>query len=540
MNTEYRLTSLIAVLAAAVLTSAAFATEPMRIWVDETGRYSIDARLVKVNESSIVLLRKSGGTVELERSKISERDRLYVEEVAEALQATPNELRLTPPKRPEIVALPILDLPSTDVTAPEDSELISGHTSVLPLLQLPVSIEPDATPIKITFQPARYSFGQIGVHDVVSHVHPILHTSDANRTTTTNRIPDDESETGTRDVSSIALSISSGMRLPGQSAYGRIMRFDADSNRPVTVWQGDETIQLFDHHHPSGRSLVLVGHSPAGHGGQLAIASGWEAIADSTDNHLTISHRRNLPAPDSLARLQTVRWARWIDEEHVCVLLDRTIAVWNLVSGEQVFRINGIIEKSRPAISAGRRYVAVPGTGTVDLFRTTDGKPLGRIAVEGNGIPAVEFSPRGDALAIATSRRLRVWDLDSAALRADVHSRRNLGNDRPLWISDDLVMSGSGVLSSLFRGVPIWQYDVTGALTTSLGKNVAVLRKSPTTELSIVSVPHDGALDAIQWIDNSPRRADLQHWRLPGRSVWADGRWTDRDVRLSTLGTNFR
>ena len=306
------------------------------------------------------------------------------------------------------------------------------------------------------------------------------------------------------------------------------------------MWQGHETIRMFDHHLPSGRSLVLVGHSPIGHGGKLAIASGWNRDENLTGNRLEISHRRLLPASENRGRLQTVHWARWIDEEHICVLLNRSLIVWNLVSCEQVFRVDGVVEKSEPALSAGRRYVAVPGTGTVDLYRTSDGEPLGRIAVESNSIPAVSFAGRGDALAIVTTRRLRVWDLAAAALRSDVQSRTSLGNDQPVWITDDLVMSGSGVLMSLFRGVPIWQYDMTGATTNSIGSQVAVLRKTPVAELSLISVPHDGAMNAIKWIDSSPRPADTQNWRIPGRSVWTDGQWADRDVRISSLGMDYQ
>ena len=510
----------------AILSACAVrATEPMRIWVDESGRFSIEARLVEVNEESIVLLRKTGGTVALDRNKVSELDQNYIDEIEQSLMSAPNQLRLQPPVLPAIRPLPVLDLPSCDYTAEEDSILVLDRSSVMPRLELPFAVPPDAAPFHVAFEARRYALERIGTHDVASRVIPV-------------RIQSASGVAG--DDVSLALSISGGRSLPGQPAGGKIIRFDADHSEPVTMWESNEPIRLFDHHRTSGRSLVLVGHSPVGHGGQLAIARGWQRASDSPGNSLVVSNRRTLPPPLGQGRLQTVRWARWIDEEHACVLLDQTLVVWNLVSGEQVFRVNGVNEKSQPALSAGKRYVAVPGMGTVDLYRTIDGKPIGRIPVESSRLPVVAFAPRGDALAIVTSQRLRVWDLPSAAIRADVQSRRSLGNDPPLWVSDDLVMSGSGVLSSLFRGVPVWQYDVTGSMTSSVGPRVAVLRKNPTTELSVVSIPHESALDAIKWIDNSPRPADADQWRLPGRSVWTDGRWTDRDVRLSSLGVEYR
>ena len=228
-----------------------------------------------------------------------------------------------------------------------------------------------------------------------------------------------------------------------------------------------------------------------------------------------------------------MRWARFIDEEHVVAVIDKSLAAWNLVSGKQLYRIDGIDPRSNPDISGGRRYIAVPFDGSVRMFSATTGETMGEIKVGQNILPSVRFAPRGDALAISTSRQIRVWNLPDAALEGDIKSRRNLGSGSPIWIDDDLVMSSNGVLMSIFRGLPVWRYDLTSTMATSLGDKVAFFRKHPTAELAVVSIPHAGAAEAMDWIDTSPRRTEPEAWRVPGRSVWNEGDWQDKDVRLT-------
>jgi len=503
----------------------ALAAEPMRIWVDQSGRFSVEARLIDITDQELVLLPATGKTVRIRRDRISDRDAAYLKQVEKTIALAPNILRSEPPQLPPIAPRPIFNLPNARVRADENEPLIMARATTRPRTQLPESMLPDASPVTIDFAPASYPIDRIDSYDVVS---PALTIAGSSSSETTPGKP------------WLAVSITTGLRLPSQNVHGRILRFDAGVSSPTTVWEGNEAIRIFDHHHPSGRWLMLVGQSSLGHGGQLVLAGGRELSPRSRGGRLEFLCRRGLPAPESVGRLHIVRWANLIDEEHAFVLLDRSLILWNLVSGEQIFRIDGMVDKAIPAVSAGKRYLAVPGTGTVDLYSTQDGEPLGRIAVESNSVPGVSFSPRGDALAIATTKRLRVWDITAAALRGDVTTKQNLGVEPPIWVTDDLVLSGTGVMISLFRGVPIWHYQLAGGTASAVGNRVAVLRMYPESDLSVLTLPHPGARAAIRWIDTNFQGAEQQSWRLPGRSVWNGGQWQDRDVQVSSLGTSYR
>ena len=309
--------------------------------------------------------------------------------------------------------------------------------------------------------------------------------------------------------------------------------------------QHDRSIRLLDHDPASGRSLVLLDSGTLEEGGVLALAHGWNS------SNLRVSHRRRLPesnaeaqwlsadASTQMSGSMKVSWARLIDAEHVLVMIDRSIVLWNLVSGEPVYQIDHVDKRGAPAISGGKRYIAIPKVGVVDLHDTQTGNRLGRIRVE-RQVPGISFSPYGNALAIVTSRRLRVWNLPAAALDSDIKVHESLGREAAVWVDHDFLISGTGVLVSLFRGLPIWKYDVTGCQMESIGDHVAILRKSPLSQLTTLRLPHREARRTLKRMDASIMKSDTADWRVPGRSLWDGNQWVDRDVRLGTLPARMR
>ncbi len=125
-------------------------------------------------------------------------------------------------------------------------------------------------------------------------------------------------------------------------------------------------------------------------------------------------------------------------------------------------------------------------------------------------------------------------------LGGDIRSLESLGLGTPLWIDHDLSLTVRGPWSSLYRGIPLSRYDVTGTEKQSLGRHVAIFRKTPVTELTIVSIPHPAAETMIRRIDAAPSRIDPDKWQVLGRSVWEANGWVDRDTQTGGLINNHR
>ncbi len=516
-RTRIRRAALLVVIAISAATSAnAVGQNAERIWVDSAGNHSVKASLVDWTDNSVVLLRSDGGEVRLQMSALSEKDKDYVATQKER-RFGQNSLRNVSPSPPDIKSLAPLELPVAEQTLPSGAILgADGATKIREVDSLPEKLPADRAPTTVAIADANIALPRVDFNMVVSSVVPITGLS----------------ESGTR-TTALAASISGNIRMPGESTRQELVRFDLTDRRAEVAMRHYETIRLLDHHLESGRSLVLVGFNSLGRGGELAVIDSWD------DGAMGFNYRRRISASDLPGELAKLQFAKWIDAEHVLAVVDDSMGLWNIVSGKQLYRINGIDPRATPAISGGGRYTAIPYEGGVDLIETESGKSLGRIKVE-KQVPGVAFSPLGNQLAIATTRRLRAWDLTSAALAGDIQSRNSLGKGQPLWIDHDLLLTDSGTLVSLFRGVPIWRYEVAGTQRSTIGKTVAIFRKEPVTEMTLVTLPHEGAEAMLKRIDAVPSMINPESWQIPGRSAWQSGKWVDQDVLVGSLTSGRR
>jgi hypothetical protein len=491
----------------------------LRIWVDKYGKFSVEASVESVDEENVSLKRKDGGKITVAIKQLSEEDKDFLAELAARKKAAGNPLRLKPRQQRELVPLPVLDLPAaTETLADYESLQLSPATTVaIPEFE-PSQLAADPSPKPTTIQEANIRIFDVDVYDDCSRPIPVITVSDSGK-----------------PITSIAMSINRGKPSPGQQPKNQLVRFDIDQQQAYVALNHNEPIRLLDHHADSSRSLVLTGFNSLGNGGQLAVATGWGPSGVELSQMRTIGQQNQ----DVRVASPEMRWARWIDDEHVLAVIDDTWGLWNIISGRNLYRFNGMDHRSAPALSSGRRYLAVPIKGAVVLYETKTGKPLGRIAVE-RQFPGVAFSPQSDRLAIATSRRMRCWDLTTASLSDEVASRPIQGSKSPIWVDSDLILSSSGVLMSLFRGIPIWQYDIATVEIASIGDHVAIFRKQSTSELSCTTIPHPGALNAIEWLDSGIPEINSDAWRLLGRSQWRTGAWVDDNVRMSANGDRRR
>lgn len=487
----------------------------LRIWVDSKGEFSVEAIVASCDTENVVLQRKDGGEVSLPIDQLSEADKQYLGEHRMRLAAAENSLRGGPPEYPVFDPLPPLKLRSDNpnLNEPTPIELGTGAPIKIPESE-PGKLAADPAPEKIAVRDASIQIYNVDIYDTCSTPIPVTTISDS----------------GTR-FTSIAMSISRGSGSSIARAKNQLVRFDIEGNNAYVSLNHHEAIRLIDHHAASDRSLVLTGFNSRGHGGQIAIASGWGPSG------ITLSHLRSigLPSKDVRNPQPSLRWAKWIDDEHFLAVIDKSLGLWNIVSGRRLYQIDGIDYRAIPALSGGRRYLAMPFKGAVVIYQTETGKPLGRITVD-RQLPGVSFSPQGDRLAIACSRRLQCWNLTTAEMTDDIASRNILGTKGPIWVDSDLILSSTGVLLSLFRGIPVWRYDISTAEVSSAGNHVVIFRKQTTSELACTTIPHPGAVKAIEWLDANAPKIEPETWQLLGTSQWSTGTWVDENLRVSASG----
>jgi len=513
-----RITFLLVLWSVALVSRSSLASE-MRIWVDVNGMFSVEARIASIDDENVVLRRKDGGEVTVAIKMLSNADQQFIEERLQRVEIAGNPLRSDSPEQPEYQPLAILKLPPADRQLADFASIEQLPISTVPIPESPPTTLPaDPALVKVDVGEANIQIYGVDVYDDCSRPIPVTTIS----------------ESGTRSTS-IVMSICRGSASRDIPSQNQLVRFDIEGKRAYISLNHDETIHLLDHHSASNRSLVMTGFNSLGDGGQIAVATGWGPEGIQLSHIRTIGNQNQ----DARSNLPELRWARWVDEEHFVAIIDQTLGLWNIVSGRQLYKIDGVSHRAVPAISGGRHYLALPSKGAVTLYETKTGKPLGRISVD-RQIPGVSFSPQSDRLAIATSRRMQCWDLVSASLTNEITSRAILGTRSPIWVDSDLVLSSSGVLLSLFRGVPVWQYNISTTEIASIGNHVAIFRKQSASELSSLTIPHSSATEALDWMDSSAPNVDPATWRLLGSSNWKHSAWVDQNVRISATRKRHR
>ena len=503
---DWRLACVFTILLFTARGAPALAEEPLRLWVDASGQFAVEARLQSANDSSVTLLRADGQLVTLLLDQLSENDKTYLLESAESrATANPNRLRQTPPPAPEAKPLPVLDLPPATLQV-QDVEALSrdSKTELGIATNPPGPLPADPAPQSVTVSANTFPMFRVDSYDRCSEPIAITMVSEAGSTT------------------NLAMTVSPRVRGFADETVDKLVRFDQASGKAYEAFKYNGTMELLDYHPQSDRLLLLVDFDSSRRGGSLAIGTGWRR------RQVQLEYKRSL-REESDSRAPELKWAKWVDEEHVVALIDDELGLWNLVSGVQKYHIADVDPRAIPAISGGRHYLAVPVKNGVALYETATGKPLGRIGVE-RQIPTVAFSPAGNALAVVTSRRLRVWDLPTAAVLSDVPSRRSFGTGTPHWINHDLVLSSTGVLTALSRGLPVWRYDLSSTAATTVGGHLVMFRKHPINRLVIMKLPHDRAQASIDWIDEQTEWIDPDQWRLPGTSKWQIDKWDDQEA----------
>ncbi len=511
---DARVKPLLACWLATVVCCCSHASE-LRIWVDVNGAFSVEAVVESFDKQNVVLKRKDGGVVTIAIDQLSEQDKQYLTDHQQRLNAADNPLRGGPPELPEYNPLPVLKLPSDQQNQADSAPIEIGTGTTIEIsASAPGKLPADPAPETIAIRDASIQIFQVDIYDTCSTPIPVTAIS----------------ETGTR-LTSIAMSISRGSGSSIVRAKNQLVRFDTEDRKAYVSLNHPDSIRLYDHHTNSNRSLVLTGFSSRGHGGSIGIATGWGPAG------IRLSDLRSIgrPSLDVRSPQPSLRWAKWIDEEHFAAVINESLGLWNIYSGRRLYQIDGIDHRATPALSGGRRYLAIPFKGGVAIHETETGRALGRIAVD-RQIPGVQFSPQSDRLAIACSRRMLCWNLTTAEISGDVYSRVILGTKAPVWVDSDLILSSSGVLLSLFRGIPVWRYDISTAEVSNAGNHIVIFRKQSPSELTCTTLPHPAAAKAIQWLDSSLPKIEPETWQLLGTSQWNAGDWIDDNLRISAGG----
>jgi len=197
-------------------------------------------------------------------------------------------------------------------------------------------------------------------------------------------------------------------------------------------------------------------------------------------------------------RDEDVAWAAFVDTNRVLTLgSSGKLALWKLPDVRAIYSTK-LLRGTRPALSAGRKYLAaLTDIGLVVLDAKT-----GELKGFYRGAPkqgAVAFRPDGKRIALATSKRLVVWEFADGTLYRDIGlGVEALRSNKIAWPSKNYILVGGRYLVDLEKYSVLWDYQ-GGSIAGSVNRQFWCLC-SEGNQLALVPqpLPHNSAKEVAR------------------------------------------
>jgi WD40 repeat protein len=198
--------------------------------------------------------------------------------------------------------------------------------------------------------------------------------------------------------------------------------------------------------------------------------------------------------------------AFFIDEDHLITVSPFSkMTAWNIAEAKALYTAD-LTGTVAPALSPGRKHIAVPTSEGVCLYQATSGDPIGKLPGGNPGmVQAMAFHPDGKQLAVLAMQRLMVWDLEKGELDRDIYFTKPQFASSMDWLGENHLLVGGQNLIDLERRVVLWEYRSNSGIQGRQGAQVgdtywylmsAVDRSS--RALFPAKLPHAAALQMAQ------------------------------------------
>jgi WD40 repeat protein len=153
-------------------------------------------------------------------------------------------------------------------------------------------------------------------------------------------------------------------------------------------------------------------------------------------------------SPLERAGPEVVRWAAFVDEKRLLVQTGANLVLWELPACKAVWSLGGVSRP--PALSPGRKYVAVCAGASFDLLDAATGERQGTLGGPGvRGVGAAGFRPDGKRLAALVSTAdgrnvLTQWDATTGEVVNS--SPASVAPAELSWAGDGFVLVGTQLL----------------------------------------------------------------------------------------------
>jgi hypothetical protein len=420
-----------------------------RIWKDSTGQFNIEATLAEFTNGQVVLKRTDGRTVTLPLERLSEDDQRFVRQLSTPVPAASNPFDefAVPPARPANSTVaeskPVTPVPAVEIT-PETPKPAAGGIRLT---------QPDWSAVQEIA-----TGGEAPPWAVAADSAAALPALTARPVALTKQ---DDSAAKLLAVLFAAdkheMLVAWGHTDPRKETETRLEWYDLKQARRLRSFTGPPRIIPLAIH-PNGSTLLTMSREVGtGESNRLDV---WQVAGGRLE-----SVQHFAPYAKESVSDRDIQWADWVDERHVLSLSrGNQLVLWELPAVSAIYSIQ-LVQACRPALSPGRKQLAVVTAAGTEIYDSLTGQLLGRLGNEAGMFPRLAFRPDGRQLAAVSSYRLEVWDVDSGTKFRDIPTTPSGDNARVLWLDDNYLLIDAAYLRlvDLERRIVLWDF-VRGGL----------------------------------------------------------------------------
>lgn len=485
--------------------------DEFRRWSDITGRFGVEARLLRIEGSLVFLERADGVTVVIERDRLSPQDQAYLEEIVRTNpfkvleerpeKTSPGATVTPPPKRRETSCQ---DPPVADEGAHFVPYFLRENSApVINWLQVrSVSVNPNVgwrltVPKWEPLPPRVKTLGLPPKSDLFERVSALVVNPVAKRAV-----------------------IQYTLRRPGsRGKAGKIIVCDLEGGVVGVVPElpADEVpLAIYPAALPHNR-LCLFRRDEFGFGNQdrltyyFVTPGGGGIIGELKPVIGLVPQFSWSPYERETGAARDIKWADFPDERTLVTCSGNgLILVWNLERMQPEAAVQTTLGQI-PALSPTRQWLAF---ATKDQIGILDIKKREVLAVQNTpqpqSFPVLAFSPSGQKLACLTNQRnIRVWDVGSGRLEAEFTLPSGMAfQENFIFPHDDFLLGNNRYLVHWKSQILVWEYDNLEA-TAALGNLTCAVtgRRQGTGSvmgLVVAHIPHAAAQQVLEAALNNP------------------------------------
>ncbi len=398
--------------------------QDLRTWKDGSGKFSIKAKFVSIENGTLTLAREDGEEVEIELKKLSPADQKYVADLEKDKDNPFKSSRSDPFKTKK---------PGMAGSKPGSSEARPVNADWSDARMLTLAPEKGDWAVTVGSPPEAPAFKARGV----------------GIPTKTNFFERIKGMVASADGKHAAVGYNTDE--PRPLGVTRLVMVDLEKGK--TVGSATSPGLLAPLALSDDGTQVLMKRDEFGFGKSDRLEV-WSVNGSAITKGISF-----FPYDDAQNGDRDIKWAACLPGDRALTLSNKgKLVLWNLASAKAVYSLV-IQDGTTPGLSPDRKLLAFTTGKELGILDIEAGAVLGLKEAANTPFAALAFSPSGQKFAVVAMDKLWAFDTATGAMKTEMLLTGTYTNNELQWTDEDHVLVGHQFLLDLPNQVKLWHYQ---------------------------------------------------------------------------------